>query len=144
MRRLLFICGLLLITVGCSNFRKQWNRSLAAAPEREIAGPWEGTWKSDATSHTGKLRCVLTPLPDGKYEAFFKANYLKIFRFSYRMNMEAKPGGPPFKLEGEADLGKLAGGKYTYQGVVSATNFFCTYHSKDDHGTFQLSRPRTK
>ena len=39
------------------------------------------------------------------------------------------------------NLGWLAGGVYHYEGRADATNFFSTYTSKYDHGTFQMTRP---
>jgi len=41
-------------------------------------------------------------------------------------------------LEGQADLGKLAGGIYQYKGEAGETAFNCTYRCAFDHGRFQL------
>jgi hypothetical protein len=107
-----------------------------------IAGRWEGTWLSDASSHTDKMRCLITHEEGPRYEAFFRAKYKKILTFTYKMHLEVKPGTNPQRFEGSADLGKLAGGKYTYEGFATSTNFYCTYTSKYDHGTFQMTRPK--
>ncbi len=34
-----------------------------------------------------------------------------------------------------------SGGVYHYDGDATPTNFFSTYKSKYDHGTFQMTRP---
>jgi hypothetical protein len=43
------------------------------------------------------------------------------------------------KLEGDADLGPLAGGIYHYQGQADETEFVCVYRCKYDHGTFRMN-----
>jgi len=39
------------------------------------------------------------------------------------------------------NLGALAGGRYTYTGRATGTNFFSTYSCKYDHGIFEMTRP---
>ena len=46
-----------------------------------------------------------------------------------------------WEVNGEADLGKLAGGTYYYEGRITPTHFPSTYRSKYDHGSFELRRP---
>lgn len=41
-------------------------------------------------------------------------------------------------LEGDYDLGKLAGGNYHYSGHATIDEFRCTYECKYDRGTFEL------
>ncbi len=52
---------------------------------------------------------------------------------------------PPNSLnfKGRADLGWCGGGIYQYQGHATPTNFFSTYRSDYDHGTFRMARPET-
>jgi hypothetical protein len=47
-----------------------------------------------------------------------------------------------FHFEGAAELGWLAGGRYTYKGSATATNFFAGYSCKYDYGVFEMTRPR--
>lgn len=84
----------------------------------------------------------MTRESDTKYQAEFHANYKKILSFGYTVPLQVKRDGQSFRFSGEADLGKLAGGVYSYKGVASVTNFFSTYDSKYDHGTFQMTRPK--
>jgi hypothetical protein len=94
---------------------------------------------SQANGHSGKLRCLISPLPENVYQARFHAKYMKIFSFSYTVNLEARRTNDTFNFTGSADLGAL-GGVYRYGGHAEGTNFFSTYSSKYDHGTFQMRR----
>jgi hypothetical protein len=143
MKQIICLFILMASATGCSSFNSQWKNAPASIPSsaRDITGKWEGTWKSDANAHSDKLRCLITQESENVYEAYFHAKYKKIFSFSYKMRMETKPGTDPVQFEGAADLGKLAGGRYTYSGSASSTRFDCSYSSKYDHGTFQMARP---
>lgn len=134
--------GLVLLT-GCSSYNRKWRAALEQPiPANSIAGPWEGIWISDANGHHGRLRCIMTPRGDGEYDAHFKAKYRKILSFSYSVPLRARsPGENQWQFSGEADLGKLAGGLYTYEGAATPKSFFSTYNSKYDHGKFDLNRP---
>lgn len=59
------------------------------------------------------------------------------------MPLMAKPSdnGSDVRLEGDADLGWLAGGAYHYEGHASPVEYVCTYRSKTDHGIFKMTRP---
>ena len=83
----------------------------------------------------------MTKVDARKYEARFHAKYRKVLGFGYTVRMDVEPTNSVFKFKGEADLGRLAGGKYSYDGSASPTNFFSTYKSKYDHGTFLMKRP---
>lgn len=131
---------------GCSSFHGDWKKAAAvpAAPN-DVQGRWEGLWISDANGHQGKLKCILTKQGDRTYEAKFYATYKKILSFGYTAQLNgsvSEVSTNVVKIEGQADLGKLAGGVYEYKGAVSPTNFFSTYNSKYDHGTFQMKRPK--
>ena len=81
---------------------------------------------------------------DVKFHAAYKSETFKFItvHFGYTVRMETSPvgdGGVAF--HGSENLGKLAGGVYTYEGKANATNFFSTYFCKYDHGTFQMTRP---
>ena len=131
---------------GCSTFERDW-RSAAQIPfstNTTITGRWEGTWRSEVNGHNDQLRCLMTPLTNGLHSARFHARYKKgIFRFSfsYSVPLQVRRANDTFQFVGEADLGWLAGGIYRYEGSATATNFFSTYRSKYDRGTFQMERP---
>ncbi|HEX7859408.1 MAG TPA: hypothetical protein VF773_03720 [Verrucomicrobiae bacterium] len=140
MRKLLpsFFFSVVLLT-GCSSaFNREYKSALAEPiPTDTIAGPWEGRWLSDKNGHTGKLRAVLTKTSSEEYDAYFHSTFWKIFRASYRVPLKVEGT----TLSGEADLGWLSGGRYTYEGEVTPTSFFSTYKMKYDHGTFEMKRP---
>lgn len=135
------LCSLLALC-GCSTFNRDWRRAAAqpAAPA-SVEGRWEGRWLSGVNGHKGKLRCLLTRGNQEWFQARFRATYGGIFRFSYTVPLALQAHDIGWELSGEADLGKLAGGNYYYEGRVTPTNFASTYRSKYDHGTFELRRP---
>ncbi|MFM1769309.1 MAG: hypothetical protein RJA22_1838 [Verrucomicrobiota bacterium] len=139
---------LALLATGCSTarFNRAW-REAAQAPAAGtgLAGRWEGTWRSDVNAHTGRLRCLVTPATNGTFAARFHAEYRLILplTFSYTVPLTvtngADPAGPGFA--GTANLGRLAGGLYSYRGRATATNFFSTYECARDRGIFEMTRP---
>ena len=129
-----------LLSGGCA-FSRAWNEAAKTpVPANDIQGRWRGTWASDVSAHTGKLSCLITKQDDGKYQARYHANYRKILSFSYTVSLEATHTNGSYKFSGDADLG-WAGGVYHYEGLANTTNFYSTYQSKHDHGTFQMRRP---
>jgi hypothetical protein len=127
---------------GCSSFNREWRKATAQpAHSGALEGPWQGQWKSEQTGHKGKLRCLIVKVGDDSYLARFHAKYAKIMGFKYTVPLKAERTNDQFQFKGEADLGKLAGGVYHYDGHADSTNFFSNYSSKADHGTFQMSRP---
>jgi hypothetical protein len=136
------------LSTGCSSFERAWKESsLAASQPNRLTGRWEGSWHSDSNGHHDRLRCIVTPRSDGAYAARFQARYAKglfHFRFDYVVALNAVPAqstGEKLQFEGEADLGWYAGGLYRYKGFQESTNFYSTYQSKYDQGTFQMTRP---
>jgi len=140
LQALLFAIALL--GAGCSSFNHDW-RKAANNPTSalDLQGRWEGRWISEADRHDGKLRCLVTRNADNLYQARFHAKYKKILSFAYTVLLTTERTDGTFKFHGDADLGWLAGGIYHYEGHADATNFFSTYSSKYDHGTFQMQRP---
>ena len=136
--------SVLLVCAGCSGFNRDWKvASRLPPPPGELAGRWEGTWQSDVTGHTDRLRCLVTPGPAGGYWARFHARYHKLvsLSFGYTVPLTVTQTNGVAQFRGDADLGWLAGGLYHYEGHADKTDFFATYHSQADHGTFRLIRP---
>ncbi len=136
---------LALLAAGCSSFESAWRQaSQTVYPTNTMAGPWEGSWRSEVTAHHDQLRCLVAQETNGVFSARFHAQYKKLFRFSfsYTVRLAAQLRDRKCHFEGEADLGWYAGGIYRYRGFATATNFFSSYESKYDHGTFQMTRPR--
>ena len=131
------------IAGGCSSFNREWKRAATPSPTNAMTGRWEGTWHSDVNDHSGLLRCLVTPLTNGVYQARFYAKYKRgiTFSFSYTAPLTVRRNKEVFQFEGEANLGWYAGGRYEYQGHADGMDFFSTYRSKHDHGTFRMKRP---
>jgi len=129
-----------LIGASCSSFNREWSKTgRNPVAVSGLEGRWEGQWISDVNGHHGKLRCIVNKYGDA-YRARFHAKYRKILSFGYTVPLKAEPTDHGYKFRGEANLGSLAGGIYRYEGHAEATNFFSTYSSKYDHGTFQMQR----
>ncbi len=146
MRRLLLLTlPLILGASGCSTFSRDWRTAVRMPqPPADIQGPWEGTWSSQTNGHHGRLRCLVSRQTDSEYLARFHANYRRILSFSYAVPLTATQANGAFVFRGEADLGRLAGGVYHYDGQATPTNFFSRYQAKADGGTFQMRRPLLK
>lgn len=139
---LILLLAIPVLAAGCSSFNREWKKAgEQAAPTDDMAGRWQGTWKSEASGHTDELRCIVTKGDSGYYQAQFHAKYHGILSFGYTVPLKVEKTNDSFQFSGEADLGSMAGGMYQYQGHADPTNFFSNYSSKDDHGTFQMSRP---
>ncbi len=136
------ILGLAVLTSGCSTFNYEWRREARkATPTNDIAGRWQGRWLSEATGHNDALQCLITRESEDRYRARFRATYERVLHFSYTVMLDAKPGTNSVEFHGSADLGRLAGGVYQYDGHATPTNFFSRYKAKQDRGTFQMERP---
>ncbi len=72
----------------------------------------------------------------------FYAVYARFLSVAYSVVLQGHEAGGKLKLEGEADLGKLAGGIYRYEGEADQAAFNCKYRCKYDHGTFRLAPVR--
>ena len=131
----------LALATGCSSFNCDWRKTPVQPAPNSVEGRWEGRWLSDANGHSGKLRCLMTRINETQCRARFRATYAGILHFSYTVPLTMQPHFGGWEFDGEANLGKLAGGVYYYEGRMSPTNFWSTYKSKYDHGTFQLHRP---
>lgn len=126
-----------------ADFQRRWNEA-AAHPKTNSGweGRWQGEWVSEANGHRGALKCLLTKTESGEYQATFHAVYARFLRVCYSVPLHARQIGGRLKLEGQADLGQLAGGIYHYEGEADEKAFNCTYRCAYDHGTFHLKRLR--
>lgn len=151
---LLFLC----LGTGCTSFHHEWRKaSRSPAPTDSylgrwegrglspnfFLGRWEGEWLSAKNGHHGKLRCLLgEDSSSTQFRAHFRATYASVLHFSYAAALTGAVTNGVVQFTGESDLGKLGGGVYKYSGSANATHFSCTYESKYDHGTFQMSRSK--
>jgi hypothetical protein len=137
---LLFLC----LGTGCTSFHHEWRKaSRSPAPTDSYLGRWEGEWLSAKNGHHGKLRCLLgEDSSSTQFRAHFRATYASVLPFSYAAALTGAVTNGVVQFTGESDLGKFGGGVYKYSGSANATHFSCTYESKYDHGTFQMSRSK--
>jgi hypothetical protein len=130
------------LVTGCSSFNRDYKRVAASlSPSDNLTGAWDGHWRSDKNGHNGRLRCIMTPKGGNIYDARFRARYFKILAYEYNVPLTVQGQGTNFTFEGSANLGKLAGGLYTYKGTATAAQLNSTYSCKWDHGKFELVRP---
>jgi hypothetical protein len=138
----ILLCALICVLTGCSSFNKEWRAAAKAVPApNSIEGRWEGEWRSEQNGHHGMLRAVVTKASTNTYRAHYKATYKSILHFSYVATLHGAETNGVVTLEGDADLGKLAGGVYTYKGTANSAKFESTYKSKYDHGQYEMNRP---
>ena len=128
------------VTSNCSDFETAWQ----SARNQGLEGHWIGEWHSDVNEHHGELRCVLQQIDENHFRAFANAKYAKFMRVCYTVELRFEQMAECLHLEGEADLGELAGGVYRYDGVLTATEFNCRYECKYDRGAFSLRRSTNK
>ena len=130
-----------IMLAGCSSFHRDWKRAgLEPQGTNQVAGRWEGFWMSDHNGHNGKLRCLITQTGEHTYNARYHAKYRKILGFGYTVPLKVQRSNEVYHFAGEADLGKLAGGVYRYNGTMAGTNFHSTYRSRYDYGYFRMNR----
>ena len=137
----LILILLLLISTGCSSFNRDWKKAASIPQPNTIQGRWEGTWASQPSGHTDKLRCLLEKISEQSYRARFDSTYKKVLHFKSTVVLNGTTTNAVFHFNGEAKLPWWAGGVYNYEGSINLTNFFSTYNCKYDHGTFQMTRP---
>ena len=129
---------------GCSKFESQW-RSPAMLHASDggdpLEGRWKGSWKS-TSGHSGGLRAIITKVDDDTYHASFRASYALMLKFEYAFDMEVEKREDGAHFTGSADLGKMAGGAYHYDGHADGKRFYSTYRAASDHGHFNLARPK--
>ena len=125
--QLLCLPALLCAGTGCSSFNYEWRRTTrsetTALPPQ---GAWEGRWKSDANGHNGRLRCLVSQGASNTIHARFRATYARILTFEYSVPLTLTLEDQRSRIEGAANLGYLAGGRYSYDGFVTSSNFFST------------------
>ena len=145
-RALIFSLGLALLGAGCSTFDRDWKAANnTASTGSGIEGQWVGRWHSDTNQHNDVLRCLITRKEEGVYHTSFHAKYKLGFlpiSFGYGLDMTVTDANGQYQFQGQADLGKLAGGVYHYTGSGTTNQLQFNYRSPKDHGTFNLQRPK--
>jgi hypothetical protein len=140
----LVLLTLLLPLTGCSDFNREFSQTLASTqPSNTIEGPWEGYWQSNAGHGGDRLRAILTKNGPDTYIAQFRAKYWGIFEADQETLLRVT-GTNPVRATGESDLGYLKGGTYRYEATITPEKFDATYKSDEDHGVFEMTRPKPR
>jgi hypothetical protein len=129
-------------TIG---YERKWKEAAASADTKNrngLAGAWEGRWDNEQGGHKGKLWAIATPSKPDHYIFRYKATWGGVFSGVFTAEHEAKRGkaADTFTLGGSKDLGAL-GGKITFTGTATPSQFHAHYHSKANTGEFVLKRP---
>jgi hypothetical protein len=124
---------------NASEFNRRWSQNDSpASSESGLPCRWEGQWISQTNGHHGALRCLLTETSPAEFAATFYAVYAGKLRVCYTVQLRGTRNGETLRLEGDAELGWLAGGTYRYAGEATVRAFRCTYECKYDRGTFEM------
>jgi hypothetical protein len=128
---------------GCSTFGPEWRSPKLLQPPADdpFAGRWKGSWRS-VTGHSGGLRCIVTKVDEDTYRARFHATYALMLEFEYTADMDVEMRDGVAWFKGQADLGKMAGGIYKYDGHADGKTFDSAYQARSDHGRFKMARPK--
>lgn len=105
----------------------------------DLSGSWSGYWISDSTGHRGPLRCNLTLLNDGSYQASFSGRFFKVIPFRYSVNLDVIQDGDTVTLVGDQVLGRRLG-TFHYDAEATCQDFVASYSSCKDQGRFVLTR----
>lgn len=138
---------------SCSmKYNRDWKKVASSTPAKptDLSGAWEGTWTSLSSGHHGRLRAIATPISIGQnqpkksseeYEFRYHAIWAKILSGGYTTRHTVKKQQEHYTIGGEHDLGRLFGGKFTYEGTATPVTFKANYFSNLDNGVFQMARP---
>ena len=121
-----------------SEFNRHWSDPNPPSSAGDLPRRWEGQWISEVNGHHGALRCALAQTSPTDYAATFYAVYAGFLRVCYTVPLRGEKKNTTLKLEGDADLGRLAGGIYHYTGEATDRSFRCAYKCKYDNGTFEM------
>ena len=131
----LLLC-LAVLTTSCSSFERAWRNP--PAESSGMAGRWQGSWKSARSGDSGKLRAIITRQGAAQYRARFHATYHSVLSAVYGVTLNVTQTGRRSDFRGAANLGVW--GRYETRGHATRTQFYATYRSKFDYGTFEMQR----
>ncbi|MCF6312802.1 MAG: hypothetical protein L3J39_10155 [Verrucomicrobiales bacterium] len=144
----LFILSLL-ISCGGRNFETDWQQATesyqtGSSTKDPVTGPWQGTWLSASSGHTGELRCLITPIEvsqgNGSYLFRYWATWAGPLQGGFDAAFEIEKMGTQYHVQGTQSLGAF--GSFQHEGVIQGSHFEADYHSSTgDHGNFVLRRP---
>ena len=143
MHKICLAFTLFLAFSGCARYQKQWDKAQneILPPHQNLEGPWIGSWQSEPSGHSGKLKCIIKQTNKGQYEFYYWATWAKVISGGFRITCDVKKIEKEWAFDGDKDLGSL-GGKFIHSGTATPNKLKATYKSdRGDHGSFNLSRP---
>lgn len=128
---------------SCSGFNSSWKLAASPLPNDPVAGRWEGRWTSEASGHSGKLRCIVGPKlnPEGDRTFTYWASWKKILSATFHPVHRVVEKNRQQTFSGSHRMPAWAGGMYTYHGSIVGGQFKASYRSSHDHGVFEMKRP---
>ena len=134
----LYAAVVALLATGCTSFEKKWQTARQQPlPAGDITGTWTGTWQNTNNAHGGALRALVTQVNPTNYAVRFHAVW-GTHSGSFKTELIGQSEGDEFVFVGHK---RILGFLITTRGHANATNFFSTYESRFDTGTFTLKRP---
>ena len=126
---------------GCLTFEKRWEEAEKHfVPKGSIIGRWEGHWSDEENEERGRLRCIVTPLKTGAFEARFQAMWFSILPREFVLPLRGANMGGLWHFVCEKDFG-WRGGTQRFEGKVDPARFFSSYSSPHGKGVFEMGRP---
>ena len=112
----------------------------ASVQASDPAGTWSGSWCSSRNGHHGPMRAEFCRTCDNQYSVRFRGKFWGIVPFAYRTTLQASTNADgTVTLTGSRRLGLLLG-TFSMQATVTGNTLKATYCSKQDQGTFTMSR----
>lgn len=106
----------------------------------DLTGKWSGRWSSDTSGHSGPLRARFREISDCQYRVTFSGRFWVVVPFLYPVTLDVTGyAADKVLLSGSSRLGPVLG-TFTYSAESTATDFVATFESRNDRGSFVLSR----
>lgn len=110
-----------------------------SAGEPELSGRWRGRWSSESTGHSGPLNAKFRRNGPDSYRVVFTGRFLKVVPFRYAETLHvAGTSESVVYLSGSSRL--LGFGTFRFSASATDRAFHADFASRNDRGTFQLSR----
>ncbi len=141
----LFQIVLVLLMAGlgssCTGWPRGWAQAKNAPTTDGLSGAWEGTWRSHANGHTGRLRCAVFPKSPNTWEYRYRASWAKVLCAGFTVECTGhRQRDGTWRVTGERDLGPVFGGVFRHVGTVAGDRLEARYEAAVDEGELSLQR----
>lgn len=134
-RRFALLIPFFLISMGATGCVVPGGR---AAPD-PVSGRWTGAWyRAGEKSPAGALNFSMTPAGPGRWRAVVEVS--SEVEATYELTLEGRVEGSRVLFEDEVDLGRAAGGVYTWSGEIAGDVFQGVFRHPAGDGRFELVR----